>query len=132
MKYQIHVEFKNDDVFVAQEEDAEVGNTLFAHGLYFEPLAIFREHIESSVPIETDLDPHEYRKLHLVTVHWFEFFGENDDNPLYKSTIAGVYPTRRQAVKSKFEIELGEIGGEWSEGSTIIEEVVVYSLDVED
>ena len=133
MPYKIYIQFDQEDVFIAHDENPEIGNTLFAQGFCFVPQAIFRERIDSSVEYEVDLDPYEYKKLHVVVVHWFEFFGEEDDRPVYKWAIQGIYPSRREALEAKLQIELGDMGiGEWAEENTMIEEVAVFSLDVED
>jgi hypothetical protein len=137
----VYIEFEQDDVFIMSEDTSDPDEQLIyedesfvSEGSYFTPKAAYRQHIPHGLELNVDFDLENRHKLHLVVIHWFEAFGIGDQNPLYKWHIVEVCKTRREAVLTKYQIESGDFKDDdpWLEENCTIEDVKVYSLDLED
>jgi hypothetical protein len=102
--------------------------------IVFMPVQLYREPINGAYELETDLDPKEYDRLHLVVVRYS--VGEKEEPRLFgKWHIEGVYPSRRVARDVQDLIETNEYPKEdvpWLKDGCRIEDVEVVSLNVED
>ena len=121
---------EDEEVYDPDEEDDD--EMSFDEGSIFTPLYFYTKPFTGCMEVEVSDAVATASKAHLVLVRYTE--GLDTGNPALRWIIAGVFDRRREAKELEQDIEDGKYKGNkpWEGDDSMLDEIEIYSLDIED